>query len=48
MKCLTKWDVTKEAQELVTAYPVIFERVYVVDIKKVKELIDLGYSMSVR
>ena len=41
------WDVTDDSQELITAYPIIDERIHVEAIKKVKELINLGYVMHI-
>ena len=41
------WDVTDDSQELITAYPIIDERVHVDAIRKVKELINLGYVMHI-
>lgn len=41
------WDVTDDSQELITAYPIIDERIHVDAIKKVKELISFGYVIHI-
>lgn len=42
------WDVTDDSLELITAFPITNDRIHVDAIKKIKELINLGYSMSIR